>query len=134
MNKQRRNLISIMEHQTIPPRNNRTRYRPMAQQITRDEEGRTGRKNPKEEEIEDVDIVAQIKEKVMPVAFLVNVHAEREEIGPYYCVGYVHPLGCHPEDERREEEGHNAEKEGCFLSCSDDLGGLPGGGEGGDAG
>lgn len=75
MYEQRRNLILIMEHQTIPPSNHCARQGPMRQTIASNKECRTRRKEPDIDEVEDGHIVAQIEKEVVPCAFLVLVRA-----------------------------------------------------------
>jgi hypothetical protein len=97
----------------------------MTQTITRQPQNSTIREDPNEQQIEDIDIVAQVEKEIMPQPLLVAVYAEWQEIHGLKGVGDVDVLGVEAEEETGEEEGHDAAEEGEFLSRSDDLGGLP---------
>jgi len=99
-----RHFIQIMEDQTIPPGNHRTSQAPMAQTITRDKQRRRRRKDPEIDKVENSDIVAQVEQKVMPGAFLVNVRSERQEVGGQDGIGDVDILRSETKEETGKEE------------------------------
>lgn len=69
-----------MEHQTIPPGNDSAGQRPMRQTVTCHPQRCARRKDPEEQEVEDVHVVAHVEQEVVPVSLLVLVCAKWEEI------------------------------------------------------
>ena len=76
MNEQRSNFIPVVEHETIPPSDNRTSQRTQRETVTSDEQCRTVRHAPDVDEIEDIGVIAEVEEEVVPCALLVHVHTE----------------------------------------------------------
>ena len=76
MDEQGGNLVPVVKDKTIPPGDDSTSQRAQRQAVTRDEECGTRRHSPYEDEIEDVGVVAEVEEEVVPCALLVHVHAE----------------------------------------------------------
>ena len=79
MNEQRSNFIPVVEHETIPPSDNRTSQRTQRETITSDEQCRTVRHAPDVDEIEDIGVIAEVEEEVVPGAFLVVPGTDREQ-------------------------------------------------------
>jgi hypothetical protein len=86
-----RNLIRIMENQTIPPSNDRARQRAMREAIASNEECGRGRKEPDVHKVQNGSIVAEVKHEVMPRAPLVLVDAHREKVESLEGVRDVDP-------------------------------------------
>lgn len=91
MHKERRDLVLIMEDETVPPSNHRTGKGSVREAITRDKEGRTRREEPDEDEVEDCHVIAQIKEEVVPGPFLVYIGAQRQKVTTLQRIRNVYP-------------------------------------------
>jgi hypothetical protein len=63
----------------------------MGETITSDKQGRRGRKDPEINKVEDSDVVAEIKEEIVPCAFFVNVGPERKEVESLEGIRYMDP-------------------------------------------
>ena len=91
MDEQGGNLVPVVKDKTIPPGDDSTSQRAQRQAVTRDEECGTRRHSPYEDEIEDVGVVAEVEEEVVPCAFLVHVHPERKVIGCLNRIDNMYP-------------------------------------------
>lgn len=73
MDEQRGHFVEIVEDQAIPPSNDGTGKRSMRQAVASREECRAIRHSPNPDKIEDVGVVAQVEEEIMPCSLLVDV-------------------------------------------------------------
>ena len=91
MDEQRRHFVRIMEHQTISPSDDSASQSPMGQTVARHPQPYVGREHPEEQEVEDVRVVTQVEQEVVPIALLVLIHAKREKIQCLERIRDVHP-------------------------------------------
>ena len=68
-----------MEDKTVTPRNNRAGEGAMRETIRRDEHGGTGREKPYVDETNDIRVVAQVEEEVVPQFLFVCISTHRDE-------------------------------------------------------
>ena len=111
MDEQRRDLIHVVEDEAVSPRNHCTRKRSVREAITCEEHGGARWKDPDVYEIEDVAVVAEVEEEIVPGALLVLVPAEGDEVGRADRVCEGHILRCHAKHQRGEEDGHDTDEE-----------------------
>lgn len=80
MNEQRCHFIGVMKHEAVSPRYDCTRKGAMREAVACHEQRRIRRKEPDVNEVEDCNVIAEVEEKVMPEALLVDISAKREQI------------------------------------------------------
>ncbi len=80
-----------MENKTIPPSDDRASQRAQGKTVTSNKQGCAVRHCPDEDQVEDVDIVAQVEEEIVPCAFLIIVGAEGKEVQGLHGISYMYP-------------------------------------------
>ena len=75
VDEQRSNLVPVVEYKTIPPGDDRASQGAQGETVASDEQSWTVGHCPDEDQVEDVDIVAEVEEEIVPGALLVHVHS-----------------------------------------------------------
>ena len=80
MNEERGDFVRVVEDETVAPRDDGAGERSMRKTVTCDEQGRTRRKDPDIDKVEDCAVVAEVEEEIMPCTFLVGVCTDWQEV------------------------------------------------------
>ena len=81
----------IMENKTVAPGYDGTRQRAMGEGVASNKKAGARREKPDKDEVENCDVVAKVKEEIMPGAFLVLVATERKKIETNRGIGHMNP-------------------------------------------